>query len=137
MNNSGDRRSSGLERAVVITVAPPRTRRSTMASPIPFVPPVTRIRFPLNSFPSNVAFGFSFIEHTITSHCRQATPAYRPRGNGPSRSTPNFLYIYRGREATSPNRAFRWQLFASAALTKGGTEITSQAVLQNPTDAHS
>src|SRR5882724_9324731 len=40
---------AGRDRAAVITVAPPRTRRFTMASPMPLVPPVTRIRPPLKS----------------------------------------------------------------------------------------
>src|SRR6266850_3147899 len=41
--------SGETDRAVAITSPPPRIRRSTMASPMPLVPPVTRIRLPLNS----------------------------------------------------------------------------------------
>src|SRR5262245_20686027 len=43
---------AGMFLAVVSTVPPPRIRRFTMASPIPLVPPVTRIRLPVNSFAS-------------------------------------------------------------------------------------
>src|SRR5215472_13499992 len=43
---------AGIVLAVVSTVPPPRTRRFTMASPIPLVPPVTRTRLPVNSFAS-------------------------------------------------------------------------------------
>src|SRR3989442_11617867 len=35
-----------MDGAVAMTVAPPRTRRFTMASPMPLVPPVTRTRLP-------------------------------------------------------------------------------------------
>jgi hypothetical protein len=42
-----------IRRAVVITVAPARLRRFTIASPMPLVPPVTRTRLPVNSFASN------------------------------------------------------------------------------------
>ena len=40
-------------RAVVITLAPPSRSRIATALPIPAVPPVTRTRFPLNSFAIN------------------------------------------------------------------------------------
>src|SRR5258707_14762708 len=40
---------AGMVLAVASTIAPPRRRRLTMASPIPLLPPVTRIRLPLNS----------------------------------------------------------------------------------------
>ena len=40
-------------RAVVMTLAPPSRSRLTTALPIPAVPPVTRTRFPLNSFAIN------------------------------------------------------------------------------------
>src|SRR5437899_11746954 len=43
---------AGMVLAVVSTVPPARRRRFTMASPIPLVPPVTRIRLPVNSFAS-------------------------------------------------------------------------------------
>src|SRR4029077_9523209 len=43
---------AGMVLAVASTVPPPRTRRFTIASPIPLVPPVTRIRLPVNSFAS-------------------------------------------------------------------------------------
>src|SRR6266852_3107810 len=36
-----------------MTVAPPRWKRSAIALPAPFVPPVTRTRLPLNSSGSN------------------------------------------------------------------------------------
>ena len=39
----------GIFRAVVMTFAPPRKSRLTMALPIPWVPPVTRTRLPRNS----------------------------------------------------------------------------------------
>src|SRR6266700_5994836 len=42
--------SSGADRAVIMTVAPPRWKRSAIALPAPFVPPVTKTRLPLNSF---------------------------------------------------------------------------------------
>ena len=41
--------SSGAERAVMITVAPPCRKRSATGLPAPFVPPVTKMRLPLNS----------------------------------------------------------------------------------------
>src|SRR5258708_15256175 len=41
--------SGSGERAVVATEAPLRVKRRTIACPIPFVPPVTRTRLPLNS----------------------------------------------------------------------------------------
>src|SRR5260370_5832609 len=41
--------SGSGERAVVATEAPHRVKRRTIACPIPFVPPVTRTRLPLNS----------------------------------------------------------------------------------------
>src|SRR6266850_6477028 len=56
---------AGRDRAVVITVAPPRTRRFTMASPMPLVPPVTRIRPPLKS-PTSLVCG-SFCMSTSSS----------------------------------------------------------------------
>src|SRR5438445_9518713 len=62
---------AGRERAVVITVAPPRTRRFTMASPMPLVPPVTRIRPPLKS-PTSLVCG-SFCMSTSSSHRRRIT----------------------------------------------------------------
>src|SRR6266404_6661223 len=40
---------AGLVLAVASTMPPPRRRRFTIASPIPFVPPETRIRLPVNS----------------------------------------------------------------------------------------
>src|SRR5262245_30750667 len=43
---------AGMFRAVASTVPPPRRKRSTTASPIPFVPPVTRIRSLVNSLAS-------------------------------------------------------------------------------------
>src|SRR6267142_305648 len=43
--------SGSGERAVVATEAPLRVKRRTIACPIPFVPPVTRHRLPLNSSP--------------------------------------------------------------------------------------
>src|SRR5437870_12939265 len=43
---------AGTVLAVASTVAPPRRRRFTMASPIPLLPPVTRVRLPVNSFAS-------------------------------------------------------------------------------------
>src|SRR5262245_36257488 len=42
----------GMVRAVVSTLPPPRIKRLKMASPIPLVPPVTRIRLPVNSLAS-------------------------------------------------------------------------------------
>src|SRR5215510_11015557 len=39
--------------ATVSTTPPPRRIRFTIASPIPLLPPVTRIRLPVNSFASN------------------------------------------------------------------------------------
>src|SRR5712691_4053041 len=42
----------GMLLAVTSTLPPPRRRRSTTASPIPLLPPVTRIRLPVNSFAS-------------------------------------------------------------------------------------
>src|SRR5712671_8177667 len=50
--------SDETDRAVATTSPPPRTKRLTMASPIPLVPPVTRIRLPWNSGGS--AFGSLF-----------------------------------------------------------------------------
>src|SRR6266481_8522507 len=44
--------SSGADRAVVMTVAPPRWKRSAIALPAPFVPPVTKTRLPANAFAS-------------------------------------------------------------------------------------
>src|SRR6059036_3429280 len=41
--------SVGADRAVMMTVAPPCWKRSAIALPAPFVPPVTRTRLPLNS----------------------------------------------------------------------------------------
>jgi hypothetical protein len=41
--------AAGSERAVVATEAPLNSKRRTIAAPIPFVPPVTRTRLPLNS----------------------------------------------------------------------------------------
>ena len=48
------------ERAEVATVPPAAVNRRTMASPAPLVPPVTRMRFPENSFEliENRLFGF-------------------------------------------------------------------------------
>src|SRR6185436_14703351 len=43
---------AGTLLAVASAVPPPRRRRFATASPIPFVPPVTRIRLPENSFAS-------------------------------------------------------------------------------------
>src|SRR6185503_1320619 len=43
------------DRPVVITWPPPAVSRSTMAAPIPRVPPVTKMRLPWNSF-SSAAF---------------------------------------------------------------------------------
>src|SRR3954464_14912698 len=48
---------AGVVLAVASTVAPPRSRRFTMASPIPLVPPVTRTRLPLNSCGSQGMLG--------------------------------------------------------------------------------
>src|SRR5258708_34643773 len=42
------------DRAVVATEAPLNAKRRAIASPIPFVPPVTRTRLPLNSSPKTV-----------------------------------------------------------------------------------
>jgi hypothetical protein len=70
-NNSTARPSGKGERAVVATVAPPRTRRSTIASPMPSVPPVTKVRLPANSAGSN--------------ENRQAEPITRSRGARSSR----------------------------------------------------
>src|SRR6185436_11608581 len=47
--------------AVASTVPPPRLRRFTTASPIPFVPPVTRMRLPVNSFASYGTLGVLII----------------------------------------------------------------------------
>src|SRR5258707_15477591 len=44
--------SVGADRAVMMTVAPPRWKRSAIALPAPFVPPVTKTRLPANSFAS-------------------------------------------------------------------------------------
>src|SRR5437762_576154 len=46
----------GMLLAVAITVPPPPHKRFTMASPIPLLPPVTRIRLPVNSFVLEVFF---------------------------------------------------------------------------------
>src|SRR5258708_39115132 len=48
--------SVGAERAVMITVAPPCWKRSAIALPAPFVPPVTKTRLPANSFASRGVF---------------------------------------------------------------------------------
>jgi hypothetical protein len=40
----------------MITVAPPRWKRSAIALPAPFVPPVTKTRLPVNSLVSGVDF---------------------------------------------------------------------------------
>src|SRR5258706_10678672 len=45
--------SVGADHAVMMTVAPPRWKRSAIALPAPFVRPVTKTRLPLNSFASN------------------------------------------------------------------------------------
>src|SRR5712664_472274 len=45
--------SAGADRAVMMTVAPPRWKRSAIALPAPFVPPVTNTRLPMNSFVSD------------------------------------------------------------------------------------
>jgi len=52
MNRSGDRRFSGIERAVVMTVAPVCLSRVAIASPMPFVPPVTKTLLPSSSVES-------------------------------------------------------------------------------------
>src|SRR3954447_14197629 len=44
--------STGTERAVMMTVAPPCWKRAAIAFPAPFVPPVTKTRLPMNSFAS-------------------------------------------------------------------------------------
>jgi hypothetical protein len=53
-----ERAAGGQDRAVVITFPQPRMRRSTMASPMPLVPPVTRIRLPLKSAASGFCDSF-------------------------------------------------------------------------------
>src|ERR1700686_1172312 len=50
-NRATVRPSGSGERAVVATEAPLRVKRRTIACPMPFVPPVTRTRLPLNSSP--------------------------------------------------------------------------------------
>src|SRR5947207_3149574 len=47
----------GMVLAVASTVAPPRRRRFTTASPIPLLPPVTRHRLPVNSLASYGTLG--------------------------------------------------------------------------------
>src|SRR6266511_1069674 len=44
---------AGMPLATASTAPPPRRRRFTMAAPIPLLPPVTRIRLPVNSLPSH------------------------------------------------------------------------------------
>src|SRR5439155_17261201 len=51
----------GAERAVMLTVAPTRWKRSAIALPTPFVPTVTRIRLPVNSFASGVCLFVAFM----------------------------------------------------------------------------
>src|SRR5207244_2342143 len=52
--------SGSGERAVVATEAPLRVKRRTIACPMPFVPPVTRTRLPLNSSPDT---GQGYVVH--------------------------------------------------------------------------
>src|SRR5438046_291827 len=53
---------AGRVLAVVITLAPPPTKRATTASPIPFVPPVMSTRFPANSVASFVNCEWDIIQ---------------------------------------------------------------------------
>ena len=55
----GSSAPGGIVLAVDSTLPPPSNNRFTVASPIPLVPPVTRIRLPANSFGS-YAIMFSF-----------------------------------------------------------------------------
>ena len=50
-----------MARAVVTTLAPPRLSRFIMVSPIPYVPPITSTRLPLNSSAMNVKLLFVIV----------------------------------------------------------------------------
>src|SRR4029077_20487219 len=63
--------SGSGERAVVATEAPLRVKRRTIACPMPFVPPVTRIRLPLNSSPeTGKGYVIVMIESPMKQSCR-------------------------------------------------------------------
>src|SRR5260370_31833467 len=58
------------ERAVVATQAPLRVKRRTIACPMPFVPPVTRTRLPLNSSPeTGKGYVIVMIESPVKQSC--------------------------------------------------------------------
>src|SRR5712664_3622448 len=62
--------SGSGERAVVATEAPLRVKRRTIACPIPFVPPVTRTRLPLNSSPeTGKGYVIVMIESPVKQSC--------------------------------------------------------------------
>src|SRR5712691_5679957 len=70
--------SVGAERAVMMTVAPPRRKRSAIALPAPFVPPVTKTRLPVNSFVSGVFFDDAVIlNHTLRVYLLAVTQGER------------------------------------------------------------
>src|SRR5689334_22137678 len=59
----------GIVLAVVSAVPPPRTKRLTMASPIPLVPPLTSIRLPVNSFASYGTLDALIVEPPRSHFC--------------------------------------------------------------------
>ena len=91
-NSSGWCRPSGADRDVVITFAPALLRRSTMASPIPLVPPVTSARLPANSVRWKRSSGYlrcaslparSASAHSHVDHLAITNGVLRPRA-GPA-----------------------------------------------------
>src|SRR5712692_8386330 len=75
MNRSGLFRSAGTDRAVISTVAPARVRRLAIASPMPAVPPVTRMRLPSRS----LTFNGGSVDPVIGSFRRLTREAHQRR----------------------------------------------------------